>query len=326
MEGKIHQQSAGTSNVIADGTTAVGIMNGSILVECPVDSTHTDACGHDTNIENSVSRSNASLSRQSHQSQQQQRSIDKLSSRNRSDNDTANKSTLPSSDMLLNSKVFQPETCFLVKNAIRSLPAIQLNPRDERQALKFGAVWHGWSHNGEFLAARDGLQNRCLWVYNMNRTVKLHHLFVMLEPIVCAQWRPARRSSYEGRQSPSDGSTVGGNLSENPLNIAYNEEDIVRQTSSNHHSSGESQSSPQSESQPSSTLAFCTGTSRVYFWNPDLNQSKPFYKDIRDLIDHKNTSASTLAVVRRIEWSSDGAYLMCHGRDSFTVCRVEEST
>jgi hypothetical protein len=41
-----------------------------------------------------------------------------------------------------------------------------------------------------------------------------------------------------------------------------------------------------------SLLAFCTGTSRVYFWNPYENEAYPFYEDLPSVPSASSSSGN----------------------------------
>lgn len=72
-----------------------------------------------------------------------------------------------------------------------------------------------------------------------------------------------------------------------------------------------------------SLLAFCTGSSRIYFWTVE---SGPFYADLPPVPSSDGTDPAAVRApvvgVSWLKWSNDGRRLIVGGRESFCTCDV----
>jgi hypothetical protein len=205
-------------------------------------------------------------------------------------------------------------------SAVKALPRVQPDPRNAKlQAPLMGVSWHSRSASGGLLAAREASMPRCLWIWNA-LDASLRAIVVQLDNITCAQWRPAVPS--EDSEQPSSPSS--------------------------------SSSSPSSSS-AASLLAFCVGTSRVYFWSdngangrlqwadlsgPDVSSARANKSDVKSLnfsfttTTTATTTATTAATstsaplssvsVNALQWSSDGKRLLLKGKEHFVMCDVPQ--
>ena len=210
----------------------------------------------------------------------------------------------------------------------------------------------GRSHDGRILAAREASMTRCLWLWDPLEG-KLIDLIVQMDPITCAQWRPARdmNNSNDENQAPplsSGGVTIRA--------IAYDGEVTTEDPPPPPPSAPTSSSSlsvqlpppppPPStmeehiqtptQDQDKPLLAFCTGSSRVYFWTPGGQGIQ--WVDVKGPLNNSsfastNTGTTTLTTatglatsaihVTSLVWSRDGRRLLLRGRDCCQTCEVE---
>ena len=211
----------------------------------------------------------------------------------------------------------------------------------------------GRSHDGRILAAREASITRCLWIWDALEG-KLIDLLVQMDPISCAQWRPVcdiNNNNDENQVPPpsSGGVTIRA--------IAYEGEDTSENpppppsapTSSSSSSllsvqppppppptTEEHIQTPSSETQGKPLLAFCTGSSRVYFWTPSGKGIQ--WVDVKGPLNNSsfastNTGTTTLTTatglaaqmihVTSLVWSRDGRRLLLRGRDCCQTCEVD---
>jgi hypothetical protein len=134
-------------------------------------------------------------------------------------------------------------TTYITRRAstVKALPRVQPDPRNAKLLPpQQGVSWHGRSHDGSLLAAREASMPRCLWIFN-TLDATLRTIIVQLDNITCAQWRPLvvnsdENSDPEAASNPSSSSSSSSALS-----------------------------ATATSSKP--LLAFCVGTPRVYFWS-----------------------------------------------------------
>ena len=151
-----------------------------------------------------------------------------------------------------------------------------------------GVSWLGWSCDGELLAARDEAHPRCLWIWKPYQC-RLEALLVQLEPITCCSWRPAQHAQQAHQTEQAERGPDGATVG--PL------------------------------------LAFCTGSSRVYFWTPAGGAT---YAELpADLGTEaalavgagKGRSSGQFAI-SRMSWSENGEVLLLRGKETHCVCSI----
>jgi hypothetical protein len=206
------------------------------------------------------------------------------------------------------------ETYFAIRDDMKQLPSISIDARDAKDSLRMGVSWLNWSFDGKFLAAREDTQPRCLWIWSMQDEVRLLHVIINLDVITCAQWRPATAQHHHNNELDSQdflqNTWTTGQEGQEPS------DDTVQEDTRN----------------KSSLLAYCTGSPRVYFWDPLCNNSLPYYTDVLPSLSSDNDGSirdnesklSSLPIsIYRLEWSKDGSYLMLYGKENFYICRLQ---
>jgi hypothetical protein len=80
-----------------------------------------------------------------------------------------------------------------VEKMIKMLPKVSVDPRSTAKSSNslpaMGVNWLGWSADGKYLAATEESQARCLWIWEPS-IARLVELFIQIEAITCASWRP----------------------------------------------------------------------------------------------------------------------------------------
>ena len=209
----------------------------------------------------------------------------------------------------------------------------------------------GRSHNGRILAAREASMTRCLWIWDPLEG-KLIDLVVQMDPITCAQWRPSRdmNNSNDENQAPppsSGGVTIRAIAYEGEVSTEDPPPPPSAPTSSSSLSvqpppppppfTTEEHIQAQSQDhQDKPVLAFCTGSSRVYFWTPGGLGIQ--WVDVKGSMNNSsfastNTGTTTLTTatglaaqtihVTSLVWSRDGRRLLLRGRDCCQTCEVD---
>lgn len=224
-------------------------------------------------------------------------------------------------------------------SAIKSLPRVQPDPRSPKLLPPLqGVSWMGRSFNGGYLAARESSMQRCLWIWNP-LDGKLIDLIVQIDPILSAQWRPCE----------------GGGGDESDSNDHPQSPPVVMMRALNYDGKDEEKADEQgsapsppplpltSSSRSPPLLAFCTGTSRVYFWMPgglggsndsirrrgvqwvDLNTplTNASFVSTTTAGTNATTMVSTSMLVTSLQWSRNGKMLLLKGRDSCQTCEVK---
>ena len=77
-----------------------------------------------------------------------------------------------------------------IKKQLKVLPKVLADPRDAKGLPAMGVAWMGWSADGSVIAAREESFPRCLWLWDSQRA-RLLDIALCVDPIYCAQWRPA---------------------------------------------------------------------------------------------------------------------------------------
>ena len=178
-----------------------------------------------------------------------------------------------------------------IKKAIKKLPSRALTKKQIATAgngpPRAGVVWAGWSADGALLAAREETQPQCLWIWDAINA-RLVSLLVQLDDITCARWRPLITTKQTDNDGMGDGS-IAGNVAKK-CDSSTTLHDAL------------------------SILAFCTGTSRIYFYSPDCG---PSWADLPNI-----SESGTPLVANSLSWSDDGSKLVVQGRESITTCTV----
>ncbi len=225
--------------------------------------------------------------------------------------------------------------------AIKSLPRVQPDPRSSKLLPPLqGVSWMGRSACGEYLAARESSMQRCLWVWNPLEG-KLIDLIVQIDPILSAQWRPGGDGGVGESDEISQPPAVAmralhydGKYEEKAADEQGAVPSLLPPPPPPPLSSSSSRNPP--------LLAFCTGSSRVYFWMPgaeggsgNSHRRGVQWVDLTNPLTNASfvstttagTNATTMVptsmLVTSLQWSRNGRRLLLKGRDSCQTCEVE---
>lgn len=183
-----------------------------------------------------------------------------------------------------------------------------------------GVSWVSFSSDNQVLAAREDRYPRCLWLWQPHKA-QLISILVMMENVSCAQWNNSCRHQHHEQQC-SDG------IGSEEENVASS--NTVGASSEYQHGIDDSASADYE----GPILAFCTGTSRVYFWTskwgpvyapvPKLAASQSSHRSAPRGAKAAPGSGSGKFSVTRLQWSSTVRNrLILSGKESHCVCDVQ---
>ena len=162
-----------------------------------------------------------------------------------------------------------------------------------------GVSWVGWSKSCNLLAAREEVHPRCLWVWRPLQA-QLVAVLVLLEPVLCARWRPAPQPTSTTTAVPTPPTTTEEHTALPPAPPTGT-----------------------SSSEEGDVLAFCTGSNRVYFWTA---ASGVTFTDIYEPIQHHHISTSKGEPhqfnILSLRWAKDGMSLILRGKEAHCLCTV----
>lgn len=181
-----------------------------------------------------------------------------------------------------------------------------------------GVSWVGWSSSSQLLAAREEAHPRCLWVWRPLQA-QLLAVLVLLEPVTCARWRPlpTERIAVSGVPPAPAPASPSSKLPPPPPTVSVSSSGGVRLA----------------EGEESEVLAFCTGTSRVYFWTQasgvTFSDTNALSGDdgavreggVEEVHGHGQSQGQGFAVTSLL-WAKDGRSLILRGKEAHCICRV----
>jgi hypothetical protein len=185
-----------------------------------------------------------------------------------------------------------------------------------------GVSWVGWSSTGQFLAAREEAHPRCLWVWRPLQA-QLMAVLVMLEPVTCARWRPVPAATVTGLPAVPPVWPISSSAADLPP---------VPSSSAGEAAPSNGGGVRQIVAEENELLAFCTNTSRVYFWSASRGVT---FSDMHSLtVDEEGQKEEKVApsgssggsgqgfAVASLMWSKDGRSLILRGKEAHCFCRV----
>lgn len=178
-----------------------------------------------------------------------------------------------------------------VKRMVKTLPRVAVDPRSNTKSggafPLMGVSWVQFSGGCEFLAAREEAHPRCLWVWSPVQS-RLVALLVQLEAVSCAQWRPAG-ACINGKGTTDNSSDAGAATSQSVVPL----------------------------------LAFCSGNSRVYFWNPFSGVT---WTDVAAIDSEAPLGVGRgMTSVISLQWNGAGTQLLLRGKEAHCTCDVDLS-